>query len=233
MNRVQASPSPPWSAGCSRAGLCAVASLDDADQIEAVVQPLARRRSVPQLAEARSGAIRAARRFRDLLVGVGNIRTPTRPGSPCAPAPTSRPRRDRHGDRACVPRARAPVLPRGRDAERNRADARLGIRTVCLFPVDLLGWAGLRRDRRGDYPEMRFIASGRIGPESLRGYLQLPSVLAVAGNGLVRSDLVRTPPLRAHRVARGRSGPRAASDPPRRRGLAAPGHRRRVGLRAG
>jgi 2-dehydro-3-deoxyphosphogluconate aldolase/(4S)-4-hydroxy-2-oxoglutarate aldolase len=75
--------------------------------------------------------------------------------------------------------------------------AALGVRTVRVFPVELLGGPAFLEAVAPIYPDMRFIPSGTIGPESLRGYLRVPSVLAVAGNGLVRKDL-----LRAHNYER-------------------------------
>jgi 2-dehydro-3-deoxyphosphogluconate aldolase/(4S)-4-hydroxy-2-oxoglutarate aldolase len=70
--------------------------------------------------------------------------------------------------------------------------AAVGVRTVRVFPVELLGGPAFIEAVASVFPHMRFIPSGTIGPESLRGYLKVPSVLAVAGNGLARTDLVRT-----------------------------------------
>jgi 2-dehydro-3-deoxyphosphogluconate aldolase/(4S)-4-hydroxy-2-oxoglutarate aldolase len=67
----------------------------------------------------------------------------------------------------------------------------IGVRTVRVFPAALLGRLDFLAAVASVYPDMRFIPSGGIGPESLRGYLRRPSVLAVAGDGLVRKDLLR------------------------------------------
>jgi 2-dehydro-3-deoxyphosphogluconate aldolase/(4S)-4-hydroxy-2-oxoglutarate aldolase len=194
MNRVQDIAESAVVGRLAQSRIVAVAALDDADQIEAVGASLSRG-GVPclQLVESRSGAIRAARRVDGLLVGVGNIRTTdaagiaVRAGAPFATAPVT----DMEIVHACR-ELELPFFPGvATPSEIGRMHA-LGIRTVCLFPVDLLGGPAFVEQVTAIYPEMRFIASGRIGPESLRGYLQLPAVLAVAGNGLVRSDLVRT-----------------------------------------
>ncbi|MDA0163252.1 hypothetical protein OM076_23460 [Solirubrobacter ginsenosidimutans] len=194
MNRVQDIGESAVVGRLAQSRIVAVAALDDAEQIEAVGASLSRG-GVPclQLAESRSGAIRAARRVDGLLVGVGNIRTTdaagiaVRAGAHFATAPVT----DMEIVHACR-ELELPFFPGvATPSEIGRMHA-LGIRTVCLFPVDLLGGPAFVETVAAIYPEMRFIASGRIGPESLRGYLQLPSVLAVAGNGLVRPDLVRT-----------------------------------------
>jgi 2-dehydro-3-deoxyphosphogluconate aldolase/(4S)-4-hydroxy-2-oxoglutarate aldolase len=68
----------------------------------------------------------------------------------------------------------------------------LGVRTLRVFPAELLGGPAFLQAMAAIFPDVRFIPCGGIGPESLRGYLNLPSVLAVAGSGVIRADLLRS-----------------------------------------
>jgi 2-dehydro-3-deoxyphosphogluconate aldolase/(4S)-4-hydroxy-2-oxoglutarate aldolase len=174
--------------------IIALAALDDPEQVETVGASLSRG-GVPclELTHARLGTIRAARRVEGLLVGVGNVQSPdaaeiaSRAGAHFATASVT----DMEVVHACR-ELELPFFPgAATPSEIGRLSA-LGVRTVRLFPVDLLGGPAFVEAVASVYPHMRFIPSGTIGPESLRGYLKVPSVLAVAGNGLVRADLVRT-----------------------------------------
>jgi 2-dehydro-3-deoxyphosphogluconate aldolase / (4S)-4-hydroxy-2-oxoglutarate aldolase len=179
--------------------IIALAAIDDAEQAELVGGRIVRA-GVPvlELAHARLGLIRAARRVDGLLVGVGNVHTPEaaeiayRGGAHFATAPVT----DMEVIHACR-ELELPFFPGVATPTEIGRLAALGVRTVRVFPVDLLGGPAFVEAVAPVYPDMRFIASGTIGPESLRGYLRVPSVLAVAGNGLVRKDL-----LRAHNYER-------------------------------
>jgi 2-dehydro-3-deoxyphosphogluconate aldolase/(4S)-4-hydroxy-2-oxoglutarate aldolase len=174
--------------------IIALAAIDDPQQVETVGTSLSRG-GVPclELAHARLGTIRAARRVKGLLVGVGNVQSPdaaeiaSRGGAHFATAPVT----DMEVVHACR-ELELPFFPGVATPSEIGRLAALGVRTVRLFPVELLGGPAFVDAVASVYPQMRFIPSGTIGPESLRGYLKLPSVLAVAGNGLVRADLVRT-----------------------------------------
>jgi 2-dehydro-3-deoxyphosphogluconate aldolase/(4S)-4-hydroxy-2-oxoglutarate aldolase len=174
--------------------IIALAAIDDPEQVEAVGVTLCRG-GVPclELTHARLGSIRAARRVQGLLVGVGNVQssdaaeTAARGGAHFATAPVT----DMEVVHACR-ELELPFFPGVATPSEIGRLAALGVRTVRLFPAELLGGPAFVEAVASVYPDMRFIPSGTIGPESLRGYLKVPSVLAVAGNGLVRTDLVRT-----------------------------------------
>jgi 2-dehydro-3-deoxyphosphogluconate aldolase/(4S)-4-hydroxy-2-oxoglutarate aldolase len=174
--------------------IIALAAVDDPEQVEKVGESVSSG-GVPclELAHARLGSIRAARRVSGLLVGVGNVQSPdaaeivARGGAHFATSPVT----DMEVIHACR-ELELPFFPGVATPSEIGRLAALGVRTVRLFPVDLLGGPAFVEAVASVYPDMRFIPSGTIGPESLRGYLKVPSVLAVAGNGLVRTDLVRT-----------------------------------------
>jgi 2-dehydro-3-deoxyphosphogluconate aldolase/(4S)-4-hydroxy-2-oxoglutarate aldolase len=67
----------------------------------------------------------------------------------------------------------------------------LELRILSVFPAGPLGGPEFLRAVSACYPEARFIASGGIGPRSLRDYLAVPSVLAVGGAWLITPGLVR------------------------------------------
>jgi len=68
---------------------------------------------------------------------------------------------------------------------------RLGLRTVKVFPASQLGGPAFLRAVSATYPDVRFLPTGGIGPENLRDYLAVPSVVAVGGSWLVRPELLR------------------------------------------
>jgi len=68
---------------------------------------------------------------------------------------------------------------------------RLGRLTLKVFPAAQLGGPAFLRAVTATYPDVRFLPTGGIGPETLRDYLAVPSVLAVGGSWLVRSELLR------------------------------------------
>jgi 2-dehydro-3-deoxyphosphogluconate aldolase / (4S)-4-hydroxy-2-oxoglutarate aldolase len=174
--------------------IIALADIDDPELVGTVGASLSRGGvACLELAQARFGSIRAARGVDGLLVGVGNVKSPdaaeiaSRAGAHFATAPVT----DMEVIHACR-ELELPFFPGVATPSEIGRLAALGVRTVRLFPVDLLGGPAFVEAVTSVYPDMRFIPSGTIGLESLRGYLKLPSVLAVAGNGLVRADLVRT-----------------------------------------
>lgn len=68
---------------------------------------------------------------------------------------------------------------------------RLGRHTVKVFPIAQLGGVGFLRAVSATYPDVRFIPTGGIGPDSLADYLALESVVACGGSWLVRRELLR------------------------------------------
>lgn len=66
----------------------------------------------------------------------------------------------------------------------------LGLETVKLFPAGVVGGAQAVRALAGPFPDLRLIPTGGIGPDDLRSYLELPSVLAVGGSWMVAPALL-------------------------------------------
>jgi 2-dehydro-3-deoxyphosphogluconate aldolase/(4S)-4-hydroxy-2-oxoglutarate aldolase len=67
----------------------------------------------------------------------------------------------------------------------------LGLRTLKVFPARQVGGAEFLRAVTATYPDVGFLPTGGIGPDNLRDYLAVPSVLAVGGSWLVRPELLR------------------------------------------
>jgi 2-dehydro-3-deoxyphosphogluconate aldolase/(4S)-4-hydroxy-2-oxoglutarate aldolase len=83
-----------------------------------------------------------------------------------------------------------PILPgiaTGTEIEAARA---LGIRTLKLFPSELLGGAPFIRALCGPYRDVSFVPTGSITPALLPGYLAIPQVLACGGSWMVKPDMI-------------------------------------------
>jgi 2-dehydro-3-deoxyphosphogluconate aldolase/(4S)-4-hydroxy-2-oxoglutarate aldolase len=136
--------------------------------------------------------IRAARRVDGLMVGAGHVHTAEqaeealRGGAHFATAPVT----NIEVVRACRELA-LPFFPGVATPSEVDRLILLGLRTLRVFPSGPLGGPGFLQAVSAVYPEVRFIPSGGIGPELLRPYLSVPSVLAVGVSGVVRHDLMR------------------------------------------
>ena len=67
----------------------------------------------------------------------------------------------------------------------------LGLRTLKVFPAAQLGGAGFLRAITATYPDVRYLPTGGIGPDNVRDYLAVESVLAVGGSWPVKPELLR------------------------------------------
>jgi 2-dehydro-3-deoxyphosphogluconate aldolase/(4S)-4-hydroxy-2-oxoglutarate aldolase len=67
----------------------------------------------------------------------------------------------------------------------------LGLRTLKVFPAAQLGGPAFVRAVSATYPDVRWLPTGGIGPENVRDYLEVESVLAVGGSWPVRPELLR------------------------------------------
>jgi 2-dehydro-3-deoxyphosphogluconate aldolase/(4S)-4-hydroxy-2-oxoglutarate aldolase len=138
------------------------------------------------------GLLRAARRVDGLVVGAGHVQTveqaeaAVQGGAHFATAPAT----NMEVVHACR-ELELPLFPGVATPSEIERLALLGIRTQRLFPAEPLGGPALLAAVAAIYPEVQFIPAGGIGPEALRPYLQIPSVLAVSCAGLVRGDLLR------------------------------------------
>ncbi|WP_406025571.1 bifunctional 4-hydroxy-2-oxoglutarate aldolase/2-dehydro-3-deoxy-phosphogluconate aldolase [Nocardioides sp. NBC_00850] len=84
-----------------------------------------------------------------------------------------------------------PVIPGVGSATDSMAAVALGLEAVKLFPADLLGGTAAIRALAGPFPDLRFLPSGGIGPDTMADYLDLPSVGAVSGSWIVEPELIR------------------------------------------
>jgi 2-dehydro-3-deoxyphosphogluconate aldolase / (4S)-4-hydroxy-2-oxoglutarate aldolase len=57
----------------------------------------------------------------------------------------------------------------------------VGLSVVKLFPASLVGGPAFVRAVAPVYPDVRFVPTGGVNPETLGSYLELPAVLACAG----------------------------------------------------
>jgi 2-dehydro-3-deoxyphosphogluconate aldolase/(4S)-4-hydroxy-2-oxoglutarate aldolase len=83
-----------------------------------------------------------------------------------------------------------PMLPGVATPSEIEAARALGLRTVKLFPAELLGGAAYIGALCGPYRDISFVPTGSITPETLPGYLALPQVVACGGSWMVRPALV-------------------------------------------
>jgi 2-dehydro-3-deoxyphosphogluconate aldolase/(4S)-4-hydroxy-2-oxoglutarate aldolase len=174
--------------------IIALAAVDTADQAELAGATLMRAGvTILELATPNAALVRAARRVPDLLVGAGHVHTTEqaeaalRGGAHFATAPAT----NMEVVHACR-ELELPFFPGVATPSEIERLTLLGVRTLRVFPAELLGGPAFLRAMAAIDPDVRFIPSGGIGPESLRGYLSLPSVLAVAGSGVIRADLLRS-----------------------------------------
>ena len=172
-----------------------VATVDDPDQAEALGHALVAGGiacvEITLRTEAAIEAIRRASEIDGLLVGAGTVLSVKQAeaahlaGAAFAVAPGTNEDVIATCDGMGLPFFPGVATP----TEIERAH-RLGRRTVKIFPAAQLGGPGFVRAVAATFPDVRFLPTGGIGPENLRDYLAVPSVLAVGGSWLVRPELV-------------------------------------------
>jgi 2-dehydro-3-deoxyphosphogluconate aldolase/(4S)-4-hydroxy-2-oxoglutarate aldolase len=130
-------------------------------------------------------AIRAA--YPEILLGAGTVlseaqlETAIAAGADFAVAPGT--------NRAVVEASLGlglPILPGVSTPSEVEAAMALGLRTLKLFPAELLGGAAFVRALCGPYRDVEFVPTGSITPATLPGYLALPQVLACGGSWMVK-----------------------------------------------
>jgi 2-dehydro-3-deoxyphosphogluconate aldolase/(4S)-4-hydroxy-2-oxoglutarate aldolase len=171
----------------------ALGRFDVAEQAEATGNALVRGGlACLEIARATGAQIRAARRVEGLLVGAGDVHTPQqaeealRAGAHFGCAPVT----NMEVVHACR-ELELPFFPGAATPSEIERLVMVGVRAVRVFPAETLGGAAFLHAVAAIYPDVAFVPAGGIGPESLRRYLSIPSVLAVAGSGLVRDELLR------------------------------------------
>jgi 2-dehydro-3-deoxyphosphogluconate aldolase/(4S)-4-hydroxy-2-oxoglutarate aldolase len=134
-------------------------------------------------------AIRTA--FPDILLGAGTVlsleqlEAAITAGADFAVAPGTNP--------AIVEASLArglPMLPGVSTPSEVEQALALGLRTVKLFPSELLGGAPYIRALCGPYRDVSFVPTGSITPDSLPGYLAIDQVLACGGSWMVKPALI-------------------------------------------
>ena len=146
-----------------------------------------------ELAAPSVAVIRSARSVEGLLVGVGNVFTPeqaeeaARGGAHFATAPAT----NMEVVHACR-ELELPFFPGAATPTEIGRLALLGVRTMRVFPAVSLGGPDFLKTVAAIFPEVYFVPSGGIGPEHLRTYLSVPSVLAVGVSGLIPTELLRS-----------------------------------------
>jgi 2-dehydro-3-deoxyphosphogluconate aldolase / (4S)-4-hydroxy-2-oxoglutarate aldolase len=173
-----------------------VATIDDPGQAEAVGRALVAG-GLPCIeiafrSDAAVEAIRRATGVDGLLVGAGTILSPAQAeaaldaGAAFAVAPGTSEDVLQACERIGLPFFPGVATPT--EIERARA---LGRSTLKAFPAAQLGGPAFLRAVAATYPGVRFLPTGGIGPDNVRDYLAVPSVLAVGGSWLVRPELLR------------------------------------------
>lgn len=142
--------------------------------------------------KAAAEAIRRARSVEGLLVGAGTVLSPEQArtahaaGAHFAVAPGTS-----EEVVECCRELGLPFIPGVATPSEIERARRLGLRVLKVFPASSVGGVGFLRAVSATYPDVRFIPTGGIGPDTLADYLALPSVVAVGGSWMVKEELVR------------------------------------------
>jgi 2-dehydro-3-deoxyphosphogluconate aldolase/(4S)-4-hydroxy-2-oxoglutarate aldolase len=179
-----------------RARVLPVATVEDPDRVEDVCNALVSGGvdciEIAFRSDAASEALRRAARVEGCLVGagtllsVGQVETAVEAGAQFGVAPGTSPQvvaACRELELPFFPGVATPT-----EIERARHE---GCRVLKVFPADQVGGPGFLRAVTATYPDVRFLPTGGVGPDNLRDYLAVRSVLAVGGSWLVAPDLVR------------------------------------------
>jgi 2-dehydro-3-deoxyphosphogluconate aldolase / (4S)-4-hydroxy-2-oxoglutarate aldolase len=172
----------------------ALAEFDDADQAEIAGRALvAGGCDCVEIQRPQPAILRAACRVDGLIVGVGNLRSvddaeiAQRAGAQFATATAT----NAEIVHACR-ELELPFFPGVMTPTEIERLALLGVRVMRVFPATPLGGAAYLQAVAACFPTLRFVPSGGIDPQQVRGYLRTPSVLAVGVEGLLGHDLLRS-----------------------------------------
>jgi 2-dehydro-3-deoxyphosphogluconate aldolase/(4S)-4-hydroxy-2-oxoglutarate aldolase len=140
---------------------------------------------------AAESAIRAMSAYPELHVGAGTALTPgqvdraVEAGARFVVTPGFGP--------AVVARCRkrgVPVYPGVATATEIQMALDAGLETVKFFPAEQLGGPAMVKALAAPFRSVRFIPTGGISAANMRGYLDLPAVVAVGGSWMVAADLI-------------------------------------------
>jgi len=135
--------------------------------------------------------IRALAVRRDLLVGAGTVTSIDQVDAAVDAGAqfVVSPGLDAEVVRHCMARGIA-VLPGVATATEVQAALRLDVAVVKLFPAEVVGGLALVRALSAPFPDVRFVPTGGITPQSAAGYLGCPAVAAIGGSWLVTGALL-------------------------------------------
>lgn len=83
-----------------------------------------------------------------------------------------------------------PVIPGCATPTEVEACRAQGLRTVKLFPAEVVGGVTMLKALAGPYGDMRFMPTGGISPQNLAEYLRQANVLACGGSWIAPADLI-------------------------------------------
>jgi 2-dehydro-3-deoxyphosphogluconate aldolase / (4S)-4-hydroxy-2-oxoglutarate aldolase len=180
----------------ARTRIVAVVTVEDAAQAEATTRALVAGGltcvEIALRSDAAVEAIERVSRIEGATVGAGTVLTPAQAlsahaaGARFAVAPGT----SEEVVTACRELG-LPFFPGVATPTEIEHARRLGLRTLKVFPAAQLGGPAFLRAVTATYPDVRFLPTGGIGPDNLREYLAVDSVLAVGGSWPVRPDLLR------------------------------------------
>ena len=173
-----------------------VATIDDAELVEPLCRALIAGGlpciEIALRSDAAIDALHRASRIEGCLVGAGTVLHPAQVQAAHAAGASF----------AVAPGTNADVVSASREldlpffpgvatpSEIERA-RQLGLRTLKVFPAAQLGGPAFLRAVTATYSDVLFIPTGGVGPDNVRDYLAVPSVLAVGGSWIVRPELLR------------------------------------------
>lgn len=83
-----------------------------------------------------------------------------------------------------------PIIPGVSTATEIDLARECGLTAAKFFPAEALGGTGLLKPLAAAFAGFGFIPTGGINTNNLRGYMNLPSVLACGGSWMVRAEMI-------------------------------------------
>ena len=173
-----------------------VATVDDAEQVEHLCRALVTGGlqciEIALRSDAAVEAVRRASRVEGCLVGAGTVLSPAQAEAALAAGASFAVAPGTNEDVVAACRELGlPFFPGVATPSEIERARQLGLRTLKIFPAEQVGGPAFLRAVTATYPDVRFLPTGGIGPDNLRDYLAVPSVLAVGGSWLVKQELLR------------------------------------------
>jgi len=129
--------------------------------------------------------------FSELLVGAGTVLTIEQvnqaadAGAQFVVSPGFNPRIVDY----CVNRS-IPIFPGVNSPAGVEQGLERGLKVLKFFPAEASGGIAMIKAMAAPYAGIRFLATGGISAENIRGYLSLPAVLACGGSWMVKPELI-------------------------------------------